>query len=45
MLNQLDNSFNIFTPGDVQNTNVDCQHSQQTRDIDPMLGPILAHRL
>ena len=28
-LNQLGNSFNIFTPGDVQNTNVACQHSQQ----------------
>ena len=33
-LNQLGNSFNIFTPGDVQNTNVACQHSQQTRDVD-----------
>ena len=29
---QLGNSLNIFTPGDVQNTNVACQHSQQTRD-------------
>ena len=36
-LNQLGNSFNIFTPGDVQNTNVACQQSQQTRDVDPML--------
>ena len=36
-LNQLGNSSNIFTPGDVQNTNVAYQHSQQTRDDDPML--------
>ena len=36
-LNQLSNSFNIFTPSDLQNTNVACQHSQQTRDFDPML--------
>ena len=35
--NQLGNSYNIFTPCDVQNTNVACQHSQQIRNIDPML--------
>ena len=37
MLNQLGNSFNIFTTGDVKNTNVACQDSQQTQDVDPML--------
>ena len=36
VLYQLGNSFNIFTPGDVQKTNVAWQHSQQTRDLDPM---------
>ena len=39
------NSFNIFTPGDVQNTNVACQHSQKNTRRWPNAGPILAHRL
>ena len=40
-LNQLGNSF---TPGDVQNTNVACQHAGQAvkADTSPMSGKCLA---